>query len=415
MKKVILPLLLFGLVLSVYGQEIDHPVMRKAWKLDKNLLVPQKKPSKDTTTVGWFQICYGAYYIINGGVGATPYNNILWPDTLVGSYSSNDPNSFSYMWNPAVGATFDPYTISYDSNLTTPVIQPGKPWKLDSLAFPAFYYRDNTSTDTLTFEIVHGLPMQTPAFGGIIQSNPTDTVCSMKYTQNASLYKGRGLWLTDPNKIVRKHLLTDADSTGSAAKYIYVYVGEVIPAGEIVGVMISYSPGNTNYNLGDTVFDYDARMAINGNNALLFIWNDQDNYNDPPLFVDPFGYSLFNLMFPEQRYGNVNQTYLTNTYPYRYGGLRIWGLVDEITGVNEYSNDQNIKLYPNPAEENLFVELEKNSKADYAIYDLIGKVEKVGQLANLKNHIDISDLSTGMYIIQIKTEKKTTSYKFSVK
>jgi len=411
MKKVILPILLITFVLGVYGQEInDMPITRKVMKLDQNLVVPTKVSAKDTTSTGWWEVCYGAYENINGGTGQNGFNNVLWPDTTVGSIGGSSP--FGYVWNCAIGFTFDPYSIAYDPNLTDPVIQPGNSYVLDSIALPTFYYRSNTLTDTLIVHIVHGPAKEEPVFDNIFFTGTTDTTSPPLYDQDSLKYQGVGMWLTAPNVIEKRYLLTDADSTMGNGKFIEMYIGEVIPAGHIVGFMIQYAPGNSNYNLGDTVFDYDSRMAMNGHNAFLFIGDSETN----PIFMDPFGFSLLHLIFPEGRYGFESPTFLNQAmYPVRTWGVSFWVTVDEITGINDYVNNQNIKLYPNPAEEVLFVELENNRKSDYVIYDILGKVEKTGQLVDNKSQINISELSTGMYIIQINTENNSMSYKFSVK
>ncbi|MFC1731234.1 T9SS type A sorting domain-containing protein [candidate division KSB1 bacterium] len=410
MKKVILPIVLLTFVLGVYGQEISNiPMTRKFMKLDPNLVVPTKVSSKDTASLGWWEVCFGAYENVNGGTSANGFNNVLWPDTLVGSTGSS---GFSYVWNAGIGFTFDPYTISYDPNLTLPIIQQGNSYVLDSFSMPTFYYRSNTMTDTLIFDIVHGLPAEDPVFNKVWFTNTTDTTSPPYFTQIGSQYKGAAMRLTAPNRIVKKYLLTDADSTMGNGKFIDVKVGAVIPAGHIVGIMVQYAPGNTNYNLGDTVFDYTSRAALNGNNAFLIIGNSETN----PLFFDPFGWSLMQLIFPEQRYGFMTPTFLNECMaPDRTWGVSFWAQVDEITGINEYGNEENIKLYPNPSNDVIFVELENNRKSEFVIYDILGKVEKTGQFVNSKNQINISDLSKGMYIIQINDNNKTRSFKFSVK
>ena len=71
-------------------------------------------------------------------------------------------------------------------------------------------------------------------------------------------------------------------------------------------------------------------------------------------------------------------------------------------------------LYPNPANNKITINLPKNNdKISYQIYDIMGRIVLEGMINN-KNEInvDISVLSDGFYLIQIKSTNHSSSLKF---
>ena len=64
-----------------------------------------------------------------------------------------------------------------------------------------------------------------------------------------------------------------------------------------------------------------------------------------------------------------------------------------------------ILVYPNPTADRIYIQADTNSKAE--LYDLLGrKVRSTNQ-----SQIDMSTLSRGNYILQVKTQNKTQSFK----
>jgi hypothetical protein len=71
------------------------------------------------------------------------------------------------------------------------------------------------------------------------------------------------------------------------------------------------------------------------------------------------------------------------------------GIKDEIL--------ENLKVYPNPADDFLNVELPSNfDKVSYRILDVNGKLVKQGNLRSKR--IEISNLTTGSYLLQLIVE-----------
>ena len=65
------------------------------------------------------------------------------------------------------------------------------------------------------------------------------------------------------------------------------------------------------------------------------------------------------------------------------------------------------KVYPNPAESEIFFE-QPFTNADFSIIDVTGTQVLKGQLNALENGINIQTLPNGYYILKIKDEGKNT-------
>ena len=70
-------------------------------------------------------------------------------------------------------------------------------------------------------------------------------------------------------------------------------------------------------------------------------------------------------------------------------------------GVQQVSDDKSIALYPNPVMEQLFIKTENMQPVSVNIYDADGRVV---YSMPFKNEIDISELSTGVYFVEVLSE-----------
>lgn len=110
---------------------------------------------------------------------------------------------------------------------------------------------------------------------------------------------------------------------------------------------------------------------------------------------------------------------------YNYSGIKIdtlpVGFSPEVASMYYYtitSLDEmaksgfNFKTYPNPVSDILSIEMESgNNPIELKIIDLTGKVVRQAQLKGQKSYLDLSELSTGIYVIQIQSEGKVSSSK----
>ena len=88
--------------------------------------------------------------------------------------------------------------------------------------------------------------------------------------------------------------------------------------------------------------------------------------------------------------------------------------VSEIQSIKKYG-DLKVNAYPNPANDILNVELNSNENAVISIVNLIGQTVKVINTNNTFNTIQISDLTSGMYMLKVEQAGKTYTSKVVVK
>ncbi len=81
-------------------------------------------------------------------------------------------------------------------------------------------------------------------------------------------------------------------------------------------------------------------------------------------------------------------------------------------GIEEQMLEDNFALYPNPVQTQINISFPKNAEnAVFALYNILGERILQSNINALKNSIDVSGLSSGMYIASITSNSKTTSYK----
>jgi len=71
------------------------------------------------------------------------------------------------------------------------------------------------------------------------------------------------------------------------------------------------------------------------------------------------------------------------------------------TGLNEINKLNQIHLYPNPATDKIVIDFAERQNLSLNIYNIVGELMLQKELDKNKNEIDISTLSTGLYIIKV--------------
>jgi len=92
----------------------------------------------------------------------------------------------------------------------------------------------------------------------------------------------------------------------------------------------------------------------------------------------------------------------------------LWVLkrVDSMNSTNKFSDNNGVHVYPNPAFDKLFINLDKNSAFKGSIYNLEGKAMINFTTEKSEMVIDIHSLNTGLYIIAIESDNIKTIQKF---
>lgn len=99
-----------------------------------------------------------------------------------------------------------------------------------------------------------------------------------------------------------------------------------------------------------------------------------------------------------------------------YGyGVPDFGMAYEnirLLSTEQYMQENNFALYPNPVTTQINISFPQAAeKADFMLFNILGEKVLQKNITALKNSIDVSELSSGMYIASITSNNKTTSYK----
>lgn len=172
-------------------------------------------------------------------------------------------------------------------------------------------------------------------------------------------------------------------------------------------------------------------QSINGRGYALMI--DQSGNDSVYIAIDN------KLKMYEQDSNDISDEYIglngDNIYDIEHGSILVGsttgfysvelaGFDDLILGTNNNSSifDNNLfAIYPNPADNNLFIEPLSNKQTDMNIelYDLLGNKINALNKPNIRMHeiieTDVSDLSSGIYVLKIKCDKKTDTFKLMIK
>lgn len=417
MKRVIITALAVLVCTFSYAQ-FESPV-----KLDPQKKVQShKKMVKDLSKdVRWFFPTWDLLddFYMGSMDGATGhYANFVWPDSTVKVSS----NGMAYNDLMSLGAVIDPYADWYGTNGAASPIPDNNVVSitLDSIFIMGWYNNvDGVFEDTLVFEIVVGQPQTSSAFKGIVNNN-TGAEFSAPAIAGSTDLTGWKAMLTDPNKYVFKHVLTDADSTMDLGKIIQIPTNNIsITHGEIVGINVTFVPGYS-YNFGDTIFSYDTSEPTAYKNSMrIGLYGTDDVTANPDLFLDPYNDAgHFNgtyATFTETRYGTWPSSSPLNEgmYPPTDWGMDIGAFFDWTLGVDNLEAIS-MEIYPNPTSEKINISIEEYQNAKLQIYNLLGKIVKTADITAADTELNVASLNNGTYILRVVNGDKVAIKKIMI-
>ncbi len=94
--------------------------------------------------------------------------------------------------------------------------------------------------------------------------------------------------------------------------------------------------------------------------------------------------------------------------------------IDDLSFSNAVSKVEDIspialpKLYPNPTQNELYIEMDNMSNAKANIISLNGETMMQAEVSRSHNHIDLSGLSNGIYVVQLVSEEGVSNQKITV-
>jgi len=92
-------------------------------------------------------------------------------------------------------------------------------------------------------------------------------------------------------------------------------------------------------------------------------------------------------------------------------GFSVRCVMDPVSGTGEQHLKENIMIYPNPAEDKIFISNSENQEIEVKIYNLPGKCILQESLNECVGEIDINSLSRGLYIVEVNREHEIVQCK----
>jgi hypothetical protein len=87
-------------------------------------------------------------------------------------------------------------------------------------------------------------------------------------------------------------------------------------------------------------------------------------------------------------------------------------ILPELSIPTEERISKNISLHPNPAENQLIVSVENTQLKQLVVTDLNGKILFQQQASGINVQLNVSELSPGIYLVEITTENGTAIKRF---
>ena len=106
---------------------------------------------------------------------------------------------------------------------------------------------------------------------------------------------------------------------------------------------------------------------------------------------------------------NYDNNNITGCDNYLYGQIEDYGVVVRRTLATEDLETVGYKIYPNPVQDKLFVETKDRQEFSYEIVNTVGAVVLKGKASQ---SIEVSNLTSGVYILKMKTADQEITHKF---
>lgn len=298
---------------------------------------------------------------------------------------------------------------------------------VDSIFVGGFYeINDNNQSDTLRIHIFKAdtNSANSGIYGGIYFPAGTFTNVSNDATQWTMDYSGspdqgnKGN-IDVPNTTVIDYIFQTSDSAKSVHG-IEIPNGFTLDADETFGFYVEFIPGG--YGFNDTI----NLQTLSGttNFFSLYFASDQSN----PLTGEFQTYSSSTHMnsslfaYAETRYGSwpstqsfLNDYLLPSSRRLSYFAVHASGTSS--VSVDENSLD-NVKVFPNPSNGVINVELNANASATVTVVDVLGQIvyrSSENFVAGERKMINLSDKAKGMYILTVEGEGVNTVERISIK
>ncbi|HXB40704.1 MAG TPA: T9SS type A sorting domain-containing protein [Bacteroidia bacterium] len=162
-----------------------------------------------------------------------------------------------------------------------------------------------------------------------------------------------------------------------------LYIGDYANS-RVRKVSFCQTPINVNISAKDTICIGDS-STLHANGALTYTWSaNAGNFNSDSVVVKPIVSTTYSVAGISGQCANIDSVKI---------------VVNNCSGGLKQNNNSEFSVYPNPAEEIIFINSPGESLVK--IYDARGAKVKEQKVQLNKTEIDIRDLSKGVYFLQI--------------
>ena len=219
------------------------------------------------------------------------------------------------------------------------------------------------------------------------------------------------------------------NSSGSIYGNCYFYIYE--PTNTLITPNF-YIDHNTFFN-NTGISTIQIRASSSGNSNLNFLFMKYNNFTNPNIQYEFYNSSFYgnpNIHAENNYWGSTNTQHIDSViYDYfDYANQSVVYYMPILTSpiaidtscpppieihVNYQEINNNISIFPNPAHNYLNLTLPKNNpNTEIKIYSLLGELQFMSTVKNQNSVVDISELTKGIYIIEIASGNNITRSKF---
>ena len=109
---------------------------------------------------------------------------------------------------------------------------------------------------------------------------------------------------------------------------------------------------------------------------------------------------------------------VTYTVTAQNGSKKQWTvtLTKQVTGINSVSQNETIKIYPNPSSDFINLDLSNSDTKvlSIKISTIQGQIISEQIITNLIEHISVANLSKGIYVLQLNSDKGILTQKIII-
>ena len=220
-----------------------------------------------------------------------------------------------------------------------------------------------------------------------------------------------------------------ANNGGGTDGEEFTLPADAVTAGTFI--YISTEAPNFNAFFGVNPDYTDGSMGINGDDAVELFMNGGviDLFGD--INTDGSGEDWDHLDGWAYRNNNQSPSVTFNSADWTFSGINVFdgettnatattpfpaGTYTNSTASVKKNNIEGFATYPNPITNNIFtITSNSNSKKELTIFNVLGKRVLSSSFSGLKSDVDVSTISSGIYILKVTEDGKTSTKKLVIK